>query len=250
MIPREILKKIRQSEIRTNRIVTGFAAGARLCEPRNSRIAQSRRSSQHVLPGEVAAGRRPALRSFQPPAQFCRIPCAVKDGNYNHHGRIIEQCEVDGIRPVQHFYLLGSRPGKRKSFAVFGGFGKCGVDFTRKSLTHPVGLRIIPSNRLVEFRLGLGFEGDLKTHFLARYRFSISAMTSSSGRQRSGCARASAARRSSSAICSGVSLGSNSSRRRAKTWYCSSNDSLWICSKTWVALMASKLNAVKHFASA
>ena len=29
MIPREILKKNRQIEIRTNRVVTGFAAGAR-----------------------------------------------------------------------------------------------------------------------------------------------------------------------------------------------------------------------------
>lgn len=29
MIPREILKKIRQIELRTNRIVTEFAAGAR-----------------------------------------------------------------------------------------------------------------------------------------------------------------------------------------------------------------------------
>ena len=29
MIPREILKKIRQNEIRTNRVVTGFAVGAR-----------------------------------------------------------------------------------------------------------------------------------------------------------------------------------------------------------------------------
>jgi hypothetical protein len=29
MIPREILKKIRQIELRTNRLVTGFAAGAR-----------------------------------------------------------------------------------------------------------------------------------------------------------------------------------------------------------------------------
>ena len=35
MIPREILKKIRQIELRTKRIVTGFAPGARLCEPQH-----------------------------------------------------------------------------------------------------------------------------------------------------------------------------------------------------------------------
>ena len=63
MIPREILKKIRQIELRTNRIVTTFATGARLCEPQHCRMAESQSSSGRVLFGEAAAGRRPALRS-------------------------------------------------------------------------------------------------------------------------------------------------------------------------------------------
>jgi hypothetical protein len=63
MIPREILKKIRQIEIRTNRIVTGSAAGARLCEPQHSRLAWGREISEHVRTCEAAASRRPPLRS-------------------------------------------------------------------------------------------------------------------------------------------------------------------------------------------
>ena len=80
MIPREILKKIRQIELRTNRIVTGFAPGARLCEPQHSRIAESQSSSGRVLSGEAAAGRRPALRSgARASARFtARTPAASK----------------------------------------------------------------------------------------------------------------------------------------------------------------------------
>ena len=89
MIPREILKKIRQIELRTNRLVIETPAGG----------------------------------SFQPSPQFRRISRAVKNRNHNHHTRIFEQREVNGIRPVQHFDLLGGWPGKRKSFVVFGGFG-------------------------------------------------------------------------------------------------------------------------------
>jgi hypothetical protein len=63
MTLREILKKIRQIEIRTNRIVPELAAGARLCEPQHSRLAWGREISQRVLACEAAAGRRPALRS-------------------------------------------------------------------------------------------------------------------------------------------------------------------------------------------
>jgi hypothetical protein len=63
MIPREILKIMRQIEIRTNRIVTGSAAGARLCEPQHSRLAWGREISERVRTCEAAAGLRPALRS-------------------------------------------------------------------------------------------------------------------------------------------------------------------------------------------
>jgi hypothetical protein len=72
MIPPEILKKIRQIDLCMNRIVTEFAAGARVCDPQRSRIAQNRNHSGRVLSGEVAADHRPALRLFRPSPQFTR----------------------------------------------------------------------------------------------------------------------------------------------------------------------------------
>jgi hypothetical protein len=63
MIPREILKKIRQIELRANRSVTGFAPGARLCEPQNFRWSAGVENSERAFHVEAAAGRRPALRS-------------------------------------------------------------------------------------------------------------------------------------------------------------------------------------------
>jgi hypothetical protein len=51
-----------QGVIRTNRIVTGSAAGARLCEPQRSRLAWGREISERVRTCEAATGRRPALR--------------------------------------------------------------------------------------------------------------------------------------------------------------------------------------------
>jgi hypothetical protein len=203
MIPHKILKKIRQIELHANRIVTETLAGF----------------------------------SFQPAPQFRRIPRAVENRNDNQLSRIFKQREVDGIRPVEHFYFLGGWPGKWKSLRVFGSFVKSCASLAGKFLTDAVRLRIIPSNRLIQFRFGLVLEDDPKRHCLARYRFSMSAKTSSIGRQRSGCARALAARRSSSAICSDVSSSSNRLRSCSKTFRCSSNGSLSTCSKTWAALM-------------
>ena len=85
MIPREILKKIRQIEIRTNRIVTESGGGARLCEPQHSRMAGCQNYFESAQSNEAAAGRRPALRcrtlascahpriptGFRPKAQGC-----------------------------------------------------------------------------------------------------------------------------------------------------------------------------------
>jgi hypothetical protein len=80
MIPREILKKIRQIELRTNRIVTGLAPGARLCEPQHFRPAQRGDNFERRLSGASAAGRRPALRSAaRASARFtARTPAASK----------------------------------------------------------------------------------------------------------------------------------------------------------------------------
>src|SRR5260221_10150143 len=84
MIPRELLKKIRQIELRTNRIVTETLAGF----------------------------------SFQPSPQFRRIPRAVPDGNNYKFRRFGFDGEIDGVRPVQNFCLSSQAAVKMKSFGI------------------------------------------------------------------------------------------------------------------------------------
>jgi hypothetical protein len=79
---------------------------------------------------------------------------------------------------------------------------------------------------------------------LVRYRSSPSAMISSNGRHRSGCANASLARRSSSATCSGVRSASilwPSSARLSHSYFANSIRSFkgrpFACSNNSVALM-------------
>jgi len=208
MIPREILKKIRQIGIRTNRVVTETLAGF----------------------------------SFQPAAQFGRIPRAMPNCGDYYFSRFGFNCEINRIRPRRrHFCFSGQTARERKSFRIFANFSEGITDFVREFLAKSPFAFVIEINRLGEFPFGFLFNDYPKTHRLARNRFSMSVTTSSSGRQRSGCAKARSARRSSSAICSGVSLSSNLSRSCSKTSRCSSNGSRSSCSKTWAwaALMAS-----------
>ena len=99
MIPREILKKIRQIERRTNRLVTGSADGARLCEPQHTRMTDNQNNFGRVPVGEAAAGRRPALRSFQPSPQFRRIPRTVPDRKNFNFAMFHIDGEVNRVRP-------------------------------------------------------------------------------------------------------------------------------------------------------
>jgi hypothetical protein len=136
MIPREILKKIRQIELRTNRLVTEFAPGARLCEPQHSRIAKSRRSSEHVLPGKVAAGRRPALRSgARALARFTvRTPTASKTNPALNSVGTLKRRERRA--PV-------SRNSKPLEFETFRNYGEFAIIRNQEGEACPV---LIPSN--------------------------------------------------------------------------------------------------------
>jgi hypothetical protein len=206
MIPREIPKKNHQIQIRTDRLISEMAG----------------------------------VVSFQPSEKFRRIPCTMENRNHNEVSRVFKQREVNRIRPVQHFDFLSGWSDERKSLRVFGSFVKNHTRRAGKFLTDAGRLRIIPGNRFVKLGFGLRLENHPKYHCLARYRFSMSSKTSSIGRQRSGCARASAARRSSSAICSGVrsSLASPNSRRILSTISCcSAGGRRRICSRISVALI-------------
>jgi hypothetical protein len=136
MIPREILKKIRQIEPHTNRIVTEFAPGTWLCEPQHSRIAESQSSSWHVLSGEAAAGRRPALRSgARASARFtARTPAASKTN-----------LALNSIRPLKRRERRApvSRNSKPIEFEGFRNYGEFAIIRNQEGETCPV---LVPSN--------------------------------------------------------------------------------------------------------
>src|ERR1039457_3755395 len=257
MIPREILKNIRPIELRTNRIVTELARGAgvreqphanriatelapgaRLCEPQHSRLCQNVKNSVRVLSCATAAGRGPALRSFQTSPQLRRISRAVPDGGDNDFGGFAFDNEVNRIRPrFGQFGFLCQPTGKGESFRVLANGFEKRLQLFGESLADSRLALILEIDSLGEFPFRLLFNDDPKRHCLARNRFSMSATTSSSGRQRSGCANARSARRSSSAICSGDKSGSyvsssswNSFQRLSKTCCFSFAGSGRICS--------------------
>ena len=248
MIPREILKKIRQIELRTNRLVTGFAPGARLCEPQHSRLSENVKNSELVRSCAAAAGRAPALRSLQPSPQFGRIPSTMPHSNHLNLGTSFVDGEVNGVRPAVNTCLAAFETSFGKPKRLGGNRGHHLVHFKKEPDAKSFRLALIPGNRFAEFKCGFDIVDEPKAHFL--YLSNVSSRNSSHGIPRPEFLSASSARRSSSAACSGVRSASNSSRSFSKTSRCSSNGSLWNCSRTWVALMASKLTTVDRFARA
>ena len=119
MIPREILKKIRQIELRTNRIVTAFAPGARLCEPQPFRPAQRGDNFVSRLSGAAAAGRRPALRSgARASARFTARPPAASKTNPARRerrapvSRNFNSLEFEGFRNYGEFAIIRIQAGE------------------------------------------------------------------------------------------------------------------------------------------
>src|ERR1043165_1847754 len=167
MIPREIFKKIRQIEIRRNRIVT--------------------ETNREVL--------------FQPLTQFRRISRVMPKCANNHLGFFFVNHKEDGIRP--RFWkpsLAGQAADQTISFRALTNDLEEVEQVAGKPLAYSWLSPIVEINSLNKFLFCFLLNDNLEAHPQARNRFSISATTSSSGRQNSGCARACSARRSSSAI--------------------------------------------------
>jgi hypothetical protein len=219
MIPREILKKIRQIKLRTNRLVSETLAG--------------------VL--------------FQPSAQFDWILVFLPDGNNFHQLLLLKNREVNGIWPTDDFHLVGGRRGFSVTKRIGSNLLEIIVKHHGKAATNARLPRFIPVTCRAHFIADGGLNYEAKSHFLTPYRANISARSCSQGIPCSGCARASAARRSSSAICSVVrppsmapnssSIVSTSSRRSASGMRRNS-------SRISALLMESTLPATKPFASA
>ena len=151
----------------------------------------------------------PACVSLQSPPQFHRISRVMPDGADDYFGSFAPDHKKYGIRPWFWQSCFASQPADQsKPFGIFANDFEKRAQVTGKPL--PRLARIIEIYGLSEFSFSLPLDSGPKTHHLARNRFSISATTSSSGRQRSGCASALSARRSSSAISLGVSSSSKS----------------------------------------
>jgi len=219
MIPREILKKIRQIEIRANRVATETLAGA----------------------------------SFQPPAQFRWISRTVPDSYHFDFGVRFIDYEVNRVRPAKHSRLacFATSFGETKRL----GSNRCNyrIHFKDEPNAKSFGLPLIPCHCFPKFKRGLGVMDDPKHHF--RYLANVSSRSCSQEMPRPGFWRASSARRSSSAICSGVKSGSkpaairSSVSRRARSIR-SSIGRAFAALNNSVALMGTNLTATNLFASA
>jgi len=205
MIPREMLQKIRQVEIRTNRIVSGFAAGARVCDPQHPLLAHNQNGSDRILSGKVAAGSRPALRSFQPTAQTGRVPRMMPDRQNFDLPVYLVNGEIHGVRPwFRHSGLVCQVGIRAKPFRILGqGLQELEKRIV-KSQTDTWLTILVPVDRLIPLQFGFALGDDLESHFGARRRCLISAEMSSIGVPRPGCFSASSARRFNSACCSCV----------------------------------------------
>lgn len=182
----------------------------------------------------------PTRSSFQPFPDFGGVLGTFKDRNHNEFARILEECEINRLGPIDHFYFLGGWAGERKSLRIFGSLVKHSPNLVGNSVSEGLGIRIIIRNGLLEFRFGLPLKEDPECHRGTRCRFSMSAKTFSIGRQSSGCARAAAARRSNSTICSRVNSSSrppNPAQICSAISYCSAGGNRRICSSISTALM-------------
>jgi len=229
MIPREILKKIQQSKITRNRVVTWFSDGGLVQPSRRGRLAGF---------------------SFQPTAQLDRITASVPNGNHFDFAMLLVNGEINRVRPRLWHSSLSCQPRRKsKSFRISSQRSQKPSELVVELQTNAPFALFIPINALIPLQLGLAVGNDFESHFLARRRFLISTETSSIAVPRPGFLSASSARRSSSVICSGVNSSSNSPRIRRKTSRCSPNGSLRNCSTNSVAVMLSSLTAADLFAS-
>jgi len=206
MIPREILKKIRLLELRTNGIVN-----------------------------ETLVGKLPYS-----PKQLIRISCPMPDSQDFDVTMGSIDCEVYRIRPWRrHFGLVGQPRRQKKTLRIFGQTLQKDSKSVVESQSNTLVAIFVPTDGLVPVPFCVRIRNDLKRHFLAKRRW-ISAETSSMGVPRPGFLNASSARRSSSAICSSVRSSSkspNSCHTKSAISCCSASGKLRICSRISALLM-------------
>jgi len=218
MIPRDILKKIRQIEIRTNLVVTGSGERTRPgCSQRRPRRWPLRGArvptNSVVLPRNVRREGAPNRSrggcaphgSQQHPVHFRRSAKRLSNS--------AKTCSA-GMPP---FGFFRSSSARRSSSAFCSGVSSSSESPNSKSMVSTSsrlsasGIRRSSSRISVLLMAAIySFALSAQARFFRRFakRFSISAKTCSAGIPRPGFFNASSARRSSSSICSGEGSGS------------------------------------------
>ncbi len=175
MIPRETLKIIRKLRIRAN----------------------------------LPVGETLPVFSFEPSAKIEWISRPVENTNYVD-GIPFDRI-VDAVRMVGKFGLARARKCQTKSVRKFQHHLEHFMDFNSKFVTQARALVVIPSHSVFKFQTCKRGKNYLPRHAFRLLRRSCSSsFTTSHGMPSSGCFRKSSARRSSSAICPGVSSSSKS----------------------------------------
>ena len=218
MIPREILKKIRQIELRTNRLVTEFAAGARASARFTARTPGT--SKANLALNSIRELKRRERRATAVPERGCvqstsRSTPDISNAPTNHHALRL------GLRPQPRSGILLTPDfspviGDGESFNRFNGFPRARKPLKRLEFVSRVHTGLKPG--VNERGLGAGFCVNNEANQSQPNFFLASALTCSHGMPRSGCFRNSSARRSSSTICSGVSSSSNSVNSSRICW--------------------------------
>jgi hypothetical protein len=148
MIPREILRKIRQIEIRTNRVVTGFAVGARA----SARfIARTTAASNTDLPlGSIRTLKRRECRAPVAPERGCvrSTSRSTPDTSYaltNHHALRLglrpqprsNSCRAQGLEFRVYAARFASVPIRLKAELQTVTIFRCPSRITHHASRHP-----------------------------------------------------------------------------------------------------------------
>ena len=166
MIPREILKKIRQIELCPNRIVTESADGGCVRSTSRSTPEFSNALTNHHA---LRLGLRPQLRSkeelLQPSPQFRRIPRTMPDGKNFHFAVFLVDGEVNRVRPRRWNFRLPSSGGRAKK--SFGLMSKGIEDFTKRHVQPMTDSRlalVIPNDGFMPVLFGVGIDYRSEEH--------------------------------------------------------------------------------------
>ena len=167
-----------------------------------------------------------------------RALTSLPDGNHFHQTLLLQDREENRVRPSQDLRLACGCSGLGETQWVRNDSTQAFINHHGETSAHSSFLRFIPIAGFLHFFASGRLDEHGKGHPLTPYFENISARTVSEGMPRSGCARASADRLSSSAICSGDNSSSpHSLKIRSAISRCSGAGRRRICSRISVALM-------------